>query len=81
MMPPYEGGPSVSMKLLLREPLLHFFIERYAESYRRQVDAFADAVERGGRTSPTFEDGRRALILANAAGESLRSGQSVKVSY
>ena len=64
-----------------REPLLNFFIERYSEAYFNQVNAFVDAVEQGTAASPSFEDGRRALILANAAGESLETGRSVKVVY
>ena len=64
-----------------REPLLNFFIERYSEAYFNQVNAFVDAVEQGTAASPSFEDGRRALILANAAGESLETGRSVKVLY
>ncbi len=64
-----------------REPLLNFFIERYSEAYFNQVNAFVDAVEQGGAAAPSFEDGRRALILANAAGESLETGRSVKVVY
>ena len=64
-----------------REPLLNFFIERYSEAYFNQVNAFVDGVEQGGAVAPSFEDGRRALILANAAGESLETGHSVKVVY
>ncbi len=64
-----------------REPLLNFFIERYAEAYFNQVNAFVDAVEQRRPAAPSFEDGRRALILANAAGESLETGRSVKVVY
>ena len=58
-----------------RAPLLNFFIDRYADSYRLQLDAFADAVESGRPPSPSFEDGRRALMLADAAEHSRRSGQ------
>ena len=64
-----------------REPLLHFFIERYADSYLAEVRAFVDAVSKGEPPSPAFEDGRRALILANAALQSLQTGQAVKVNY
>ena len=64
-----------------REPLLNFFIERYSEAYFNQVNAFVDAVEQGRPAAPSFEDGRRALILANAAGESLETRRSVKVVY
>ena len=64
-----------------REPLLNFFIERYSEAYFNQVNAFVDAVEQGRPAAPSFEDGRRALILANASGESLETGRSAKVAY
>ena len=64
-----------------REPLLHSVIERYPESFLHEVNAFIDAVEQGRPPSPGFEDGRRALILANAARESLKTGRSVKVVY
>lgn len=64
-----------------REPLLNFFIERYAESYRHQLDAFAEAVTNQTAATPSFEDGRRALILANAAEESRRRGCWVDINY
>ncbi len=62
-----------------REPLLRFFIERYAEAYLAELNDFIDAVESGRPTSVTFEDGRRALMLADAAEESLKSGRAVAV--
>lgn len=58
-----------------REPLLHFFTERYADSYRLQLDAFAVQAA----DAPSFADGVAALRLANAADESARSGQWVSV--
>ena len=63
-----------------RPPLHHFFIERYADSYVAEVEAFVEAVEQGRQPSPAFEDGRRALILAEAAGESAKTGRAVSVS-
>ncbi len=62
-----------------RDRLHHFFIERYAESYVREVDAFVSAVRSGTPASPSFADGRRALVVANAALESAASGCSVQV--
>ena len=62
-----------------KDPLLYFFIERYREAYVRELDAFIDAVENGKPCSPGFEDGRRALLLANAAYESIRTSSTVKV--
>ena len=63
----------------MRDPFLHFFIERYGESYIRELDDFIDAVEGGAEPSVTFEDGRRALLLADAAAESHATGRPVRV--
>jgi myo-inositol 2-dehydrogenase/D-chiro-inositol 1-dehydrogenase len=62
------------------EPLLNFFIDRYRESFDAEIDAFVDSIER--KTDPVvgFEDGRRALILAEAAMLSAREGRVVAVS-
>lgn len=64
-----------------QEPLLHFFIQRYTQAYLDELDEFIDVVI--NHTPPTvdFEDGRKALILADAAWESVHSGRSVKVTY
>ena len=62
-----------------RDPLLYFFIERYQEAYIKELEAFVAALEQGHPPSPSFDDGRRALVLAEAAYESLRSGRTVTV--
>ncbi len=59
----------------------YFFTDRYLESYRRALDHFADVVEHGEEPFITAEDGRRALVLADAARHSARTGQPVKVRY
>ena len=64
-----------------RAPLQWFFTERYRESYQRQLDAFIDAVENATPASPTFEDGRRALLLAEAAEQSMRDGCWADVNF
>ena len=64
-----------------RDPLMPFFIERYPEAYVDELDDFIDAVEQGREPSVSFEDGRRALILADAANEALRTGRNVEVRY
>lgn len=63
----------------VREPLLNFFIDRYGDAYRNQINDFIDAVRNHRAPSPGFEDGRQALILADAALESLRSGRTVRL--
>ena len=62
------------------EPYLFFFIERYTEAFMAEIDAFVDVVEKGGQPEVDFEDGRRALILAEAAYTSLREKRLVQVS-
>lgn len=61
------------------DPLLHFFIERYREAYQAEIDAFVAAVADRTGVQVGFEDGRRALQLADAAYRSLRSGQVVRL--
>jgi myo-inositol 2-dehydrogenase/D-chiro-inositol 1-dehydrogenase len=59
------------------EPLPNFFIERYARAYVDELDHFAEALAVGKVLSPSGEDGRRALALADAAVESAASGRPV----
>ena len=62
-----------------REPLLNFFLERYAEAYRIELESFVAAVEKGGPMPVTMRDGRQALRLADAALQSAKTGRRVKV--
>ncbi|WP_454819297.1 inositol 2-dehydrogenase [Labrys neptuniae] len=61
-------------------PYLNFFIERYAEAFNAEIGAFVDAVENGTAPEVGFEDGRRALVLAEAAGRSIQEGRPVETS-
>jgi myo-inositol 2-dehydrogenase/D-chiro-inositol 1-dehydrogenase len=58
---------------------LYFFLERYADACRIELNAFLDAVANGTKMPVGAEDGRQALVLADAAVESLRTGRPVKV--
>jgi myo-inositol 2-dehydrogenase/D-chiro-inositol 1-dehydrogenase len=60
-------------------PYHNFFLDRYTPAYRAEMDHFVTAVETGSAPSPGFADGRAALVLADAANESLRTGATVKV--
>lgn len=62
------------------QPYQFFFLERYLEAFMAEIDGFVDCVEKDAQPLASFEDGRRALILAEAAYVSLREGRLVKVS-
>jgi myo-inositol 2-dehydrogenase / D-chiro-inositol 1-dehydrogenase len=60
-------------------PYHNFFLDRYTPAYRAEMDHFVTAIETGSIPSPGFTDGREALVLADAANESLRTGTTVRV--
>jgi myo-inositol 2-dehydrogenase/D-chiro-inositol 1-dehydrogenase len=60
-------------------PYLNFFLDRYTPAYRAELDHLVSCVERGEVPSPGFADGRAALVLADAANESMKTGQAVRV--
>jgi myo-inositol 2-dehydrogenase/D-chiro-inositol 1-dehydrogenase len=59
---------------------LHFFIERYAESYRRELEAFVECIERDTDPPVTGRDGRIAVVIALAAQRSCDEGRPVPLS-
>jgi myo-inositol 2-dehydrogenase/D-chiro-inositol 1-dehydrogenase len=59
--------------------LMAFFPERYADAYRLEMQAFADAVLAGRPMPVTGEDGRRATALAVAATRSARENRYVPI--
>ena len=64
-----------------RDELMYFFIERYRAAYEAEIRSFIDQVTAGKPPKVTFEDGRRALILSEAALKSYQTNQPVKVDY
>jgi myo-inositol 2-dehydrogenase/D-chiro-inositol 1-dehydrogenase len=64
-----------------RPRFMNFFLERYMESYRNELSEFIRAIEGEEVSYPTFEDGRKALLLANAAIESAQTGQTISLQY
>ncbi|MDN5570633.1 MAG: Gfo/Idh/MocA family oxidoreductase [Propionibacteriaceae bacterium] len=58
---------------------LPFFLERYARAYATELDTFLGNIARGVPQSPSLADGRAALVLADAAAESIRTGGTVRV--
>jgi len=57
---------------------IEFFVDRYADAYRRELEDFVDAVLNNRAPLVTAMDGYQALMLANAADESDRSGKAVR---
>ena len=62
-----------------KTPFYNFFIERYYDAYKEQLDSFVDSIKSKNIPLVTFEDGKEALILANAAYESINTGRSIKL--
>ena len=62
-----------------RPPLHDFFLTRYTSAYANEINAFISAV--GGEPSdmPTGIDGLNALLIAEAALESAKSGQLIEI--
>ena len=50
-----------------------FFIERYSEAYRIQLDDLVKLCKKNVKPIATFEDGRKSLILAEIAKKSLKT--------
>ena len=55
---------------------LDFFLERYAEAYRLELSGFISALKTKSAMPVGAHDGRRALVLAEAAIKSLKSGKA-----
>jgi len=49
------------------EKPLHFFLERYAKAYDKEINAFVSLVVDGDKSAPGAEDGLKALELAERA--------------
>ena len=62
-----------------RDQPLHFFLERYADAYRAELAAFLSALEKSQPMPVGADDGRLALVLAEAAIKSLKSGKAVTI--
>ncbi|HVU15435.1 MAG TPA: inositol 2-dehydrogenase [Candidatus Didemnitutus sp.] len=58
---------------------LYFFLERYADAYKAELAAFVEALIRKKPMPVGAEDGRQAIVLAEAAAKSLRTGRPVKL--
>ena len=58
---------------------IYYFIERFREAYRAELQAFVDAVGSGQTPAPGAEDAIQALKVALAATKSFREGRPVEI--
>lgn len=56
-----------------------WFMNRFAEAYRREIIGFCDYISRSGKSPVSAEEGREVLRVALAARESARTKRRVKV--
>ena len=70
----FSGEPGI-----VSETPLHFFLERYQDAYRLELEDFVAALESGSRPLANHNDGVRSLQLAEAAVASLQSGSTQSV--
>lgn len=59
--------------------VLDFFLDRYEDAYRLELDSFLAAVRESRPMSPSIRDGYEALRLADAATSSAREGRVVRL--
>ena len=64
-----------------RTQLKNFFIERYSEAYKIQLDDLVKICKKNSKPLANFEDGRKSLILAESAKRSLKSKKFEKVIF
>jgi myo-inositol 2-dehydrogenase / D-chiro-inositol 1-dehydrogenase len=60
-------------------PAVNFFLERYLPAYKAELAEFVAAIKEDREPAVGFADGRAALVLANAAAESVATGRVVEV--
>ncbi len=58
-------------------PAQHFFLERYQMAYARELASFINNLTQNKPQSPDIHDGLKAQMLADAAAQSMASGQPV----
>jgi myo-inositol 2-dehydrogenase/D-chiro-inositol 1-dehydrogenase len=61
------------------DALQNFFLERYAEAYRREMKHFVDILRDGATPAAGYADGVASLVLAEAAALSVKRHVSIKV--
>ena len=68
-------------KTAIKRPLLNFFIDRYEKAYQLQLNDLVYLVQKRKSPRASFEEGRKAIIIANAAYKSLKFNKVVKINF
>jgi myo-inositol 2-dehydrogenase/D-chiro-inositol 1-dehydrogenase len=75
-----ETGVSFSgAKGILADPVQNFFLQRYEQAYKQEIEQFAAWIDKGENPSPNMFDGLQAQRLADAATEACLSGKTVRL--
>jgi len=77
----YASEKFLGSKTAIKRPLLNFFIDRYEKAYQLQLNDLVYLVQKRKNPRASFEEGRKAIIIANAAYKSLRFNKVVKINF
>ncbi len=77
----YASEKFLGSKTAIKRPLLNFFIDRYEKAYQLQLDDLVYLVQKRKNPRASFEEGRKAIIIANAAYKSLKLNKFVKINF
>jgi myo-inositol 2-dehydrogenase / D-chiro-inositol 1-dehydrogenase len=64
-----------------KPPYVELFLDRYARAYALELAEFVKLLRGERSASPTFEDGRAALLIADAAQRSAEEGVTVTLDF
>lgn len=60
-------------------PLMHFFLERYADSYVAEMESFVECISSGTAPSVSGQDGKMAVVIGYAAKRSYEEHRPVRL--
>jgi len=57
----------------------YFFLERYSQAFINEIDNFAQGIKKKVKPSPSFDDGLKAMKIAEAAKKSAETGKVIYI--
>lgn len=64
---------------IIHEKPLYFFLERYLNAYKMEIEIFVDSIINNKETPVTIEEAYQSLLLAKAAQKSLKENRKVYI--